>query len=194
VQRHLVYYVLGVPRQTRSKLSPSRLPINLQIKPVIAEGSVHPRSNGSQPSTASVYHACIHTVAKSRSLSLLSSAILSLSFDLPFPAVWSLRTITKRFLASYKAKTRPVQLFLLPIWSEKGRDFRRPPKVSNRWFSLISHQRPSKPPSLESSPLDLPESTIFWLEISPENSTTSNSDSAWATRATRGIFVILWEI
>jgi len=68
--------------------------INLQIKPITAEWSVHPQSNRSQPSAAPVYHARIHTVAKPRSLSLLSSAILSLSSDLPFLAVWSLRTTT----------------------------------------------------------------------------------------------------
>jgi len=38
----------------------------LQIKPTTAEGSVHPSSNGSQPSTALVYHANVYTLANLR--------------------------------------------------------------------------------------------------------------------------------
>ena len=67
--------------------------------------------NGSQPSTAPVYHAHVHTVAKSRSLSLLSPAILPFSSDLPFSTVWSLWTTTERLSASYKAKPRPFAAF-----------------------------------------------------------------------------------
>jgi len=141
-----------------------------------------------------VYHAHVHIVAKSRSLTLLSPAIFSLSSDLPFPAVWSLWNTTERLLASYKAKPRPVSAFSPPYQADKGRDFRRQPEASNRRFSLISHQRTSKPLSSESSPSDLPESTICWPEMSPKNFTASNSNRAWATRATRGIFLIFREI
>jgi hypothetical protein len=192
---HVTRYTnLSVHRATPDSSAHLDRPINLQIKPITAEWSIHPRYNGSQPSSAPVYHTNVHTVAKPQTLSLLSLAILSLSSDLPFPAVWSLRTTTERLIASYKAKPRPFLAFFPPHLARKRPQFCRPPEASNRRFSLINHQRPSKSPSSESSPSDLPESTILWLEISPKNFTASNSDRAWATRAMRGIFVIFWEI
>ena len=129
-----------VPRNQCTKLSVHRTrpdhlsahldrPINLQIKPITAEGSVHPRSNGSQPSAAPVYHARIHTITKSRGLFLLSPTILSLSSDLPFPAMWSLWTTTERLLASCKAKPKPFSTFSPPPLAGNGRDFCRPPKL-----------------------------------------------------------------
>jgi hypothetical protein len=128
----------------------------LQIKPITAAGSVHKWSNGSQPSAAPMYRANVHIVAKPQTLSLLSLAILSLSSDLSFPVVWSLLTTTERLLASYKAKPRPFSAFSPPHLAGKRPQFRRPPEASNWRFSLISHQRSSKPPSSESSPSDLP--------------------------------------
>jgi len=52
----------------------------------------------------------------------------------------------------------------------------------DRRFSLVSHQRPLKPPSSESSPSDLPEATIFgrkyYWKISPPPTVTAREPHA----------------
>ena len=200
---HPVYQTLDTPRHTRSNLRPSGSSdqladqaINLQIKPITAAGSVQPRSNGSKPSATLVYDARIHTVAQSQSLSVLSPSIFSLSSDLPFPAVWRIRTTTERerFLPTYKAKPRPVSAFSPPYLAEKRLQF-------------LSATRSFKPTILPHQPSTAVETTFikilsirstrsnhFWPEISLENFTASNSNRAWATRATRGIFINFQEI
>ena len=186
---------ISVHRTTpdQSLAHPDR-PINLQIKPITTEGSVHRRSNGSQPSAAPVYHASIHTVAKPQSLSLLSLVTPSLSSDLPFPTVSSLQTTTKRLIASYQVNPRLVLAFSPPHPVGKRPQSSSATEASNQWFSHVSHQRSSRQSSSESSPSDLPESTIRWPEISLENLTAANSNRAWATCATKGNFIIFWEI
>jgi len=87
-----------------------------------------------------------------------------------------------------------VIVFLRLIWPEKDRDRRRPPKLQtdDSPSSAINggrdhrHQNP-RPQIYQKQP-------FFWLEISPENFTASNSNRAWATRAASGIFVNLGEI
>jgi len=173
----------SVHRATRDQTSahPDR-PINFQIQPITAAGSVQRRSNGSQHSSAPVHHVLVYTIAPLRvSLSSLP-AIPSLSSDLPFPAVLSFRNTTERFLSSYKAKPRPFSAFLPPHLAVKGPRFSSATVASNRRFSLVSDQRPSIPPPLESSPSYLPESTIFWLEISPENFTAPTVTARGHTR------------
>jgi len=105
--------------------------INLQIKPITAEGSVHPRSNGSQPSAAPMYHATVHTVAQSQSLSLLSPAILSLIRS-PNSGRLKPPNYHRKVTRLLYRKTRPVSVFSLPYLAEKGRDFHRPPEASNQ--------------------------------------------------------------
>jgi len=142
-------------------------PINLQIGPITAARSFHQRSNGSQASTAPVYRASVSHRSIAQSISLLSPATPSLSSDLPYPATASLTTTTERSPFSYKAKPRPVSA-LSPLYlAGNGPRFASSTEASNRRFSLVSHQRPSRPPPSESSPSDLPEATIFWQEISP---------------------------
>jgi hypothetical protein len=83
--RHQVYRAIGdLTTLQHSSVHPNP-PINLQIKPTTAEGSVHLSSNGSQPSAAPVYHANIHTLANLRG-SLLSRRRFSLSSNLSPPA------------------------------------------------------------------------------------------------------------
>jgi hypothetical protein len=87
-----------------------------------------------------------------------------------------------------------LSAFLPPHLAGKRARFSSATEASSRRFSLISHQRPSRPPPSESSTSDLPGSTIGWTEISPENFTASNSNRAWATRAASGISVNFGEI
>ncbi|KAI5605782.1 hypothetical protein BDE02_01G374800 [Populus trichocarpa] len=100
----------------------------------------------------------------------------------------------ERFLPCCKEKPRWLSSFSPLHLAGKRPRLSSCTEASNRRFSLVSHQRPSRPPPSESSPSDLPEATIFWPEISPENFTASNSNRAWATRAASGIFVIFREI
>jgi len=104
-------------------------PINLQIQPITAVGSVQLRSNGSQPSTAPLHRARVHTVALLR-LPLSSRRRRSLSHPIstfrPSPASAPLQ---KGFYPAVKKKPGGFHRFLRLIWPEKGRDLRRPPKL-----------------------------------------------------------------
>jgi hypothetical protein len=80
-----------------------------------------------------------------------------------------LKTTTERSPSSYKAKPRPGSAFSPLYLAGNGPRFASATEASNRRFSLVSHQRSSRPPPSESSPSDLPGSTIGWPEIAPEN-------------------------
>ena len=138
--RHPVYQDLGTSCNTRSKRCSSGPSDHLQIQPITAVGSVQLRSNGSQPSAAPVHHARVYTVAHLR-VSLSSRRRFSLSPPIshfrPFEAS---KPPQKGFYPHINKKTSCFQRFLLPIWPEKGRDFRRPPKFK----PTILPRQPSK--------------------------------------------------
>ena len=106
----------------------------------------------------------------------------SLSSDLHFPTVSSLRTTTERFLPCCKEKPRWFSSFSPPHLAGKRPRSLSATEGSNRWFSIISHQRSSRPPPSESSTSDLPESTIGWPEISPENFAAAANSNQWHFR------------
>ena len=169
--RHPVYQALGTPRHTRSHLSPSG-PSDQLADPANHSRRISSTAIQRLKTFRCTGEPCARSHrSNSRSLSHLLPAILSLSSDLPFPAVWSLPNTTERFLASNKAKARPFSAFYPPYMAGKRPRFSSATEASNRRFSLFSHQRPSIPPPSESSPSYLPESTILWPEISPENFT-----------------------
>ncbi|KAJ6932334.1 hypothetical protein NC651_007917 [Populus alba x Populus x berolinensis] len=73
-----------------------------------------------------------HSVTQS--FSLFSPATPSLSSDLQFPAISSLRTTTEMLIHWFKAKLpRGFNRFRLLIWPVKGRDPRRLPKLFVDW-------------------------------------------------------------
>ena len=104
-------------------------PINLQIHPIAAAGSVQRRSNGSQPSDAPVNHARVHTIAQLR-VSLSSRRRLSLSPPIshlrPSPASGPPQ---KGLSLAVKKNPGGFHRVHRLIWPEKGRDLRRPPKL-----------------------------------------------------------------
>jgi len=112
--------------------------INLQIKPITAEGSVHPRSNGSQPSAAPMYHATVHIVAQSQSLSLLSPAILSLIRS-PNSGRLKPPNYHRKVTRLLYRKTRPVSVFSLPYLAGKR------PRFSSATRSFKSTILPHQP-------------------------------------------------
>jgi hypothetical protein len=133
-------YKLSVHRATldHTSANPDR-PINLQIQPITAAGSVQSRSNGSQPSDALVHHARVHTV-ENLGDSLSSRRRFPLSHPIshfrPFEAS---EPSHKGFYPHIKQKPGRVQRFCLPIWPEKGTIF-----VSHRSFKpTILARQPS---------------------------------------------------
>ncbi|KAI5565987.1 hypothetical protein BDE02_14G156400 [Populus trichocarpa] len=116
----------GTPDHT--SVHPDR-PINLQIGPITAAQSFHQRSNGSQASTAPVYRASVLTVAKPRA-SLSSRRRRPLS-----PPISHIRP-SKASKPPQKGRyphIKPIpgrfHRFSRPVWPEKGRDRRLPPKL-----------------------------------------------------------------
>ena len=180
-----MYRYFGVPLHTRSKLCSSR-PSDQPTDRANHSRTIFPseiqRITGTNCTGVPCW--CSHR-SIAQSISLLSPATPSLSSDLPYLATASLKTTTERSPSSYKAKPRPVSA-LSPLYlAGNGPRFASATEVSNRRFSLVSHQRPSRPPPSEPSTSDLPGSTIGWPEISPENLPAANS-----SRASSGIFVI----
>jgi len=124
-----VYRDLSAPRRTRSHLcssGPSDQPADRANHSRTIFPSEIQRITGLSCTGAPC--ARLHH-STSQSLSLLSPAILSLFSDLPFPAVWSLHTTTEGLQPPTKQNPGRLQRVYLPIWPEKGRDFRRPPKL-----------------------------------------------------------------
>jgi len=188
-----VYRDFGVPRHTRSYLCSSG-PSDQPADRANPSRTIFPSEIQRITGLNCTGVPCLRSHRSiTQSISLLSPATLSLSSDLHFPAVSSLRTTTERFLPCCKEKPRWLSSLSPPHLAGKGPRSSAATEASSRRFSLFSHQRPSRPPPSESSPSDLPEATIFWPEISPENFTAANSSRACATRAASGIFVIFQE-
>jgi hypothetical protein len=57
-----------------------------------------------------------------------------------------LKTTTERSPSSYKAKPRPISAFSPLYLAGNGPRSSAATEASSRRFSLISHQRPSRPP------------------------------------------------
>ena len=189
-----MYRDFGVPRHTRSNLrssGPSDQPADRANHSRTIFPSEIQRITGINCTGVPCW--CSHR-SIAQSISLLSPATPSLSSDLPYPAIASFQTTTERSPSSYKAKNRPVSAFSPLYLAGNGPRFASATEASYRRFSLVSHQRPSRPPPSEPSTSDLPGSTIGWPEISPENLPAANSSRACATRAASGIFVIFREI
>ena len=107
---------------------PDRL-INLQIEPITAARSFHRRSNGSLTSAAPVYRASVHIVVKPRaSLSSLAGNFLSPPISHLRPSQASAPP-QKGSYPGVKKNLGGFHCFRRLIWSEKGRDLRRPPKL-----------------------------------------------------------------
>jgi len=144
--RHPVYQALCTPRHTRSNLrssGPSDQPADRANHSHVIFPSEIQRITGLSGTGVPCYRSHRSTT---QSISLLSPATPSLSSDLPSPAILSFQTTTERSLPSYKAKNRPISAFYPPHLAEKGPRSSAATEASSRRFSLISHQRPSRPP------------------------------------------------
>lgn len=104
-----------------------------------------------------------------------------------FPTTSHGPTTIKRLLSSSRAN--PKWYSFTSHIAEKRLRYLRSTEASSHQFSLPGYQRTTPlPPSLESSHRDLPDSDLWFLEFSPENSNPSNSGCAWTTHFT-GLFL-----
>ena len=115
-----MYRDVGVPRHTRSYLCSSG-PSDQPADRANPSRTIFPSEIQRITGLNCTGVPCLRSHRSiTQSISLLSPATLSLSSDLHFPAVSSLRTITERFLPCCKEKPRWLSSFYPPHLAGKG--------------------------------------------------------------------------
>jgi hypothetical protein len=150
--------------------------MNLQIKPTTVEGSVHPSSNGSHLSAALVYHANVYTLANLRgSLSPPIGDFLSH----PISKLRPLKA-SEPPQKGYSPPLKQTQAIFIAFSASSGQKKVATSPTTRSFKPLILSHQPSttiETTVSESSPSDLPESTLFGREsrrrISPPPTVTA---------------------